>query len=401
MKKEENDRKPNKEKEDFLKAVLAVVLIGTLLVLLILMLTLLGRNGTLAQWKAQYNAWLESLHPTEAPTPTMTPEEKLLHFGPEDGGRLSYWELFSWIPEAEKQEETIPEKRRDLTENPVNGSEAWWKDATRLAGTVTIYAQADTPLYGAPDRKSEVFGVTEEGEEFRLVAVFSDGWYVITDGDYYYCSEGSRFTMTVPEKPDLASLWRAEPVSYKVTNLLQKPELPYGCEVTALATLLNYYKIKADKCTLADKWLLKGEWGKTDFRKAFVGDPRRKTKSAGCYASAIEDTANRYLESVGSEKKAYSAEGISAEQLLELLDEAPVIVWTTMELKPSYIAQVWEVDGEELLWLNCEHSIVLTGYDFEKGVFYGSDPLYGSCEYDMQLFFLRFATMLSQAVWIR
>ena len=83
-----------------------------------------------------------------------------------------------------------------------------------------------------------------------------------------------------------------------------------------------------------------------------------------------------------------------------MVTEAPVLAWTTMDLQAPYIAQVWEVDGQELYWQNYEHCVVLTGYDTEKGVFYGTDPLYGPCEYDRKLFFIRFQTMYSQVVQI-
>ena len=81
-----------------------------------------------------------------------------------------------------------------------------------------------------------------------------------------------------------------------------------------------------------------------------------------------------------------------------MIEEAPVLAWTTMDLQAPYIAQVWTVDGEELYWQNLEHCVVLTGYDTEKGILYGMDPLYGSCEYDMKLFSIRFRTMYSQVV---
>ena len=89
---------------------------------------------------------------------------------------------------------------------------------------------------------------------------------------------------------------------------------------------------------------------------------------------------------------------MSFEELLSMVGKGPVLAWMTMELKSPYIAQVWEVQGEELYWQNCEHCVVLTGYDLEKGVFYGADPLYGNCEYDMKLFSVRFQTMYSQVV---
>ena len=58
--------------------------------------------------------------------------------------------------------------------------------------------------------------------------------------------------------------------------ICQYPELPTGCEVTALATVLQYYGFNADKCDLADNYLDKGPVGTVDFHTAFPGDPRNK-----------------------------------------------------------------------------------------------------------------------------
>jgi uncharacterized protein YvpB len=132
-----------------------------------------------------------------------------------------------------------------------------------------------------------------------------------------------------------------------------------------------------------------------------VGNPRKTVASAGCYATVIADTANRYLKEKEIGLTAESRENVSYSELIALLEEAPVLAWTTMDLKAPYIAQIWNVDGEELYWQNYEHCVVLTGYDREKGIFYGNDPLYGPCEYDRKLFFLRFQTLFSQIVCIK
>lgn len=50
-----------------------------------------------------------------------------------------------------------------------------------------------------------------------------------------------------------------------VPMLFQDPELPTGCEVTALAMVLQYYGFDADKCELSDVYLPKGAVGETDF----------------------------------------------------------------------------------------------------------------------------------------
>ncbi|MBE5931769.1 MAG: hypothetical protein E7268_12030 [Lachnospiraceae bacterium] len=425
----------SKEKRNggILPVFLWIFLVVTVAVFLILTAAFLSQNGTFAEWKSRYAEWKED---REATKRAERAGEKTVHyFGPSDVAEYESWLAGTWqdiLSEAYEGEEgngsVRTEKdplREALTASPVNGSEGWWNTAKKLSQDVTLYAQARTPLYGAPDAKGTVSGYGMAGEAFSLLAVLEDGWYVVSDGAFYYCSQGKHYTMVQlqAEEPEAAVTGREkQKVFHEVDTILQNPELPHGCEVTGLAILLSYYGIEADKCELADVWLPKGTWGQTDFRKAFVGDPRKKKASAGCFAPVIADTANRYLEEEKlrrtgnepaekqkaeslSEKNgastgltAVAKEGVSFSDLLSMVEEAPVLAWTTMDLQAPYIAQIWEVDGEELYWQNLEHCVVLTGYDAEKGILYGTDPLYGPCEYDMKLFSIRFRTMYSQVV---
>lgn len=396
-----------KNKDGILPVFFWIFLVATVAVLLILTATLLSRNGTFAAWKAQYTEWKEA---REAVKRAETAGEKTVYyFGSSSTVEYESWfaglwqEAVSEDSTGETGNETVQAEkdplREALTASPVNGSEEWWIGATKLSGDVTLYARAQTPLYGTPHRDADVCGYAEAGEEFRLLAVFEDGWYVVSDGEFYYCSFGSNYTMVQPESVEFNTLLatlETQKVFHDVETILQNPELPHGCEVTGLVILLSYYDISADKCELADTWLPKGGWGQTDFREAFVGDPRKKVASAGCFATVIADTANRYLKE--GNLTAVAKEDVSFEELLLMLQEAPILAWTTMNLEAPYIAQVWEVDGEELYWQNYEHCVVLTGYDAEKGILYGTDPLYGPCEYDIRLFSLRFRTMYSQVV---
>ncbi len=400
-----------------------IFLVATVAVLLILTAVLLSRNGTFASWKARYTEWKEA---KEAAERAETAGEKTVnYFGPSDTEEYESWFSGERINAGEGENDGQAEKpehdplREALTASPVNGSESFWNEAKKLSGSVMLYAQGKTPLYGRPEEKSEAVGYGAAGETFTLLAVLKDGWYVVSDGRFYYCSRGEHYTLVrlqeVKSEEAFAGV-KQQKVFHEVKTILQNPELPHGCEVTGLAVLLSYYDISADKCELAEKWMPKGVWGETDFRKAFVGDPRKKVGSAGCFAPVIADTANRYLQegkpiktegdtkeepdkqNAGERLLAVAKEGVSFEELLSMVEEAPVLVWTTMNLQAPYIAQVWDVDGEELYWQNLEHCVVLTGYDAEKGILYGTDPLYGPCEYDLKLFSIRFQTMYSQVV---
>ena len=61
---------------------------------------------------------------------------------------------------------------------------------------------------------------------------------------------------------DLPDVYRIE--CYESLN--QNPELPTGCEITSLTSVLNYYGCNVDKTTMADEYLKKGN-GSFYFRK--------------------------------------------------------------------------------------------------------------------------------------
>lgn len=183
------------------------------------------------------------------------------------------------------------------------------------------------------------------------------------------------------------------------TPICQLPELPTGCEITSLTMVLNHYGYNVDKCDLADNYLKKGEVGSTNFYKAFVGSPDDGA-SFGCYAPVIEDTANNYLSSQGSSKKARTVNGVSFSTLLQYIDNGiPVIVWGTLECQEGYQSVTWTVDGEDLTWITPEHCMVLVGYD-DKHI-YVADPMTGQIlNYEIDLFIECFRTLYSQAVII-
>ena len=121
-----------------------------------------------------------------------------------------------------------------------------------------------------------------------------------------------------------------------LTPVCQYPELPTGCEVTALAIVLQYYGFSADKCDLADNYLDKGAVGTVDFHTTFVGDPKSEY-SYGCYAPVIVKAANKYLDEQDTELKAYDITGTEFEELFSYTEKnIPVLVWCTIDLKPGH-----------------------------------------------------------------
>lgn len=181
--------------------------------------------------------------------------------------------------------------------------------------------------------------------------------------------------------------------------LRQYPELPTGCEVTSLTMVLNYNGIEADKCDIADNYLKKGEVGTTDFRKAFVGDPRDED-SFGCYAPVLVKTANSYLSAKNSKLKATDLSGTELDALLLYIDRGvPVIIWGTQNCKTGSYTEEWEINGTTVSWYYPEHCMVLLGYsDVQVWV---ADPLKGEVlTFDRVIFKLRYEELFRQAIVI-
>lgn len=187
------------------------------------------------------------------------------------------------------------------------------------------------------------------------------------------------------------------PVTY------QLPELPTGCEVTSLSMAINYYGIKANKLALADCFLEKAEYRTADYRKKFVGDPRKK-QSYGCYAGVIVRCAEKFLDSVSDrEFEVVDLTGCSINRLFGYIDMGyPVIVWGTMDMIEPVKGASWidRETGKFVTWVGNEHCMLLTGYDLARKCVFINDPLYGVVSYDMKLFEKRFIQLESQAVMI-
>ncbi len=192
-------------------------------------------------------------------------------------------------------------------------------------------------------------------------------------------------------------------VSYEVENILQRPELPEGCEVTSLAIVLNHLGFDVAHTYLADNYLEQGKAGETDFYEKNLGNPREEGKSWGCYAPVIVKTANKYLYDMKSYYRAYDYTGYDVSELYYQLSMGhPAIVWVTMDFEEPYLKRPWNVDGKTLWWKYPLHCVVISGYDFEKGTVTLTDPLKNQpVTVDMDTFELRFKQMESQAVVIK
>jgi uncharacterized protein YvpB len=194
----------------------------------------------------------------------------------------------------------------------------------------------------------------------------------------------------------------------QVPVILQNPELPVGCEVTALAMALNYAGYAVDKTTLSDQYLPKSSaWfyvGEKrygpDFRKVFAGDPRRKG-GCECDSPAIEKAGKDYLAAVGSSQTARNLTGSKPAVLYDYVAAGtPVITWITIGMADRVFSGGWYVKETEeyIQWAKVDHCAVLTGFDDQTVYF--SDPLLGEVTFSRARFEDVYAQRGNQAVVI-
>lgn len=148
--------------------------------------------------------------------------------------------------------------------------------------------------------------------------------------------------------------------------LIQLPELPAGCEITALTMVLNYYGTSADKVematgylpTLTSAELYYGEDGKLygqDINEYFIGNPTAE-EGIICGTRAIVSAANAFLEDQGREMRAVDKTGITSEELYQLVaQDIPAVVWVTIGIEERIPRQGWYTENGEHLWFSIFH----------------------------------------------
>ena len=122
-----------------------------------------------------------------------------------------------------------------------------------------VFAITEAGLYASPYFEGTPIRKAELWEEFLRVGISEDCCYQLVSmtGELLY-GNGTNFLrnredMPLTEDIDLGE----ERVSLDVKYVSQYPSLPNGCEITSLATVLNYYGFNVTKDELARDYLKK------------------------------------------------------------------------------------------------------------------------------------------------
>lgn len=193
-------------------------------------------------------------------------------------------------------------------------------------------------------------------------------------------------------------------------NILQLPELPVGCEITALTILLRHCGFDADKTDLAKNYLpvswgnARYEDGKTykdSFFDYFIGDPF--SRGYGCFAPAIEKAANSYIADHGGGFTVKNISGSHPDVLYDYLaEDIPVLCWATDGMIEPEFYETWydNATGEQLDWYLNEHCFVLAGFNMSADLVTLNDPMKGIIDYNINRFETRYDQMHRQAIVI-
>lgn len=182
---------------------------------------------------------------------------------------------------------------------------------------------------------------------------------------------------TLSQEVEMVSL--DEKVRLDVPIIGQYPELPRGCEVTALAMFLQAEGVSVDKMTLAEevkkdltqKQVRNGKILFGNPNEGFVGDMYDKSNPGyGVYHGPIFELASRYLPGQIIDITG----GTFEEVLTAVADGRPVWVITNAtydELPPSAFEK-WNTPQGEISITMEEHSVVVSGFDEEFVYFHDS-----------------------------
>lgn len=194
-----------------------------------------------------------------------------------------------------------------------------------------------------------------------------------------------------------------------VPTVMQNPELPNGCEITALTAVLNYYGYDVSKTTMADDFLpqvpfsrVDGDLYGPDPYEAYAGNPRYERGGFFVYAPPIVVAAQDYLDTVGGTEVPLDVSGSTREEIYSLLNQGlPVVIWPTLELDEPRVTYSWYIyDTHEYFPAPVNlHATVINGYVGNE--VHVMDPLKGQVIYDADAFFESYYGLGSHAMIVK
>lgn len=210
-------------------------------------------------------------------------------------------------------------------------------------------------------------------------------------------------------------------ISKKIIDIpyINQNDIVYGCEAVSSTMILKYLGYEISGKNFADEYLIKKNWhiaedGKMygpDPNAAFPGNPYVSSGincGFGCYAPSTAKSINKVLDENKHKTKITTGSSLPELQKNYIDNDIPVLIWATMDMKPSRKTCTWIIDytdensslkhGDEFTWIAGEHCLVLVGYDDTN--YYFNDPYknHGLIGYDKSLVEKRFEELGKQSL---
>ena len=259
---------------------------------------------------------------------------------------------------------------------------------TRAQVASFLYRMHNGGLEGATGIAVEVHN---NPEALSLVGLANKGMSTL-DSSLRLGTLGSE---TPPKNETTEPVVKVDRAYIPVENLMQKPDLPNGCEIVSLTAVLNYYGYNVSKTTMADNYLPKqafswknGKRYGSDPYKAYAGNPRSTTSGWYSFAPPIVKATDNYMATQQNKMKGKDISGSSQKEILTYLNNGvPVVIWITLDLsKPALNGQWYLSDtGKYYKAYTNLHAVVLKGY--KDGIVSVMNPLKGQVTYNQNAFF--------------
>lgn len=206
----------------------------------------------------------------------------------------------------------------------------------------------------------------------------------------------------------LETYYQKENQRIEVPVVLQNPQLPHGCEITAMTAAFNYYGLNLSKMKMAKKYLPTEEIVEKDGKrigpdpnKVYAGNPANKLTGTYIFAPAITKVAKRVARDYQTNLQVTNLTGAGKKKIIETVQQGvPVMMWVTLDLSKPKKKEGWYIKGtnrKPTMYRNL-HVVVLTGYEDDKVIV--MDPLHGYVSHDTTKFFKSYKEMGSQAIAI-
>lgn len=189
-----------------------------------------------------------------------------------------------------------------------------------------------------------------------------------------------------------------------VPTINQHPDMPTGCEATALTMLLNWSGMsltnhevvnvipKGEKVHLID-----GKWHGGNPFIEFVGDPYGDDGCFGVFEGPILKTIDTFLPHQGIDLTNHPFD-----ELLRIVRSGkPVMAWTTIDQQTTFHSKTWtDNKGNTIKWYRYEHAVVIVGFNRKNIIV--NDPTTGKeAYYNRELFERNWASMGKRGVTLQ